>query len=287
DLQNWVYVGKLLHKDYPPNLGIGRDEDISCANMFKIGNKWMLLCISHRLGCRYYLGDFKDDKYLPEFHAMMSFNGNQFFAPESMLTKDGRRVMWAWLLNVPVAPGGIQSLPRELELPKDGVLRIRPLRELAKLRYDEKTESNITVKSGAAYQLKNVAGDAVELILKFKASSAKEFGIDVLCDKEGKNGLRIAVNAEDKTLKVGPVSAPFALKNGEDLTLRVFIDKNLVEVFANDRQAVMNAPKLVSLYNTGTRLFTVGSDVQVKSVTSWKMKSAYTVDRTDLKSQKL
>ena len=44
--------------------------------MFKIGNKWMLLCISHRLGCRYYLGDFKDEKYLPEFQAMMSWNGN-------------------------------------------------------------------------------------------------------------------------------------------------------------------------------------------------------------------
>lgn len=283
DLKNWVYLGKLLHKDYPSNLGIGRGEDISCANIFKIGNKWMLLCISHRLGCRYYIGDFKDEKYLPESHAMMSWNGNQFFAPESMLTKDGRRVMWAWLLNVPVAPGGIQSLPRELELPKDGVLRIRPLRELAKLRYEEKTESNITVKSGTAYQLKNVASDAVELKLKFKAPLAKEFGIDVLCDKDGKNGLRITLNAKDKTLKVGPVIAPFALKDGEDLTLRVFIDKNLVEVFANDRQAVMNAPKLISLDNTGARLFSVGSDVQVESVTSWKMKSVYASDGVDVK----
>ena len=83
-----------------------KGEDISCANMFKIGNKWMLLCISHRLGCRYYLGDFKDEKYLPEFQAMMSWNGNNFFAPESVLTKDGRRVMWAWLLNLPVAHAG-------------------------------------------------------------------------------------------------------------------------------------------------------------------------------------
>jgi len=275
DLKNWVYLGKLLHKDYPPNLGIGRDEDISCANMFKIGNKWMLLCISHGLGCRYYLGDFKDEKYLPEFHAMMSWNGNQFFAPESMLTKDGRRVMWAWLLNVPVAPDGIQSLPRELELPKGGILRIRPLRELETLRYEEQTESNITVKSGTAYPLKNVASDAVELKLEFRAPSAKEFGIDVLCDENGKKGLRIALNVKRKTLKVGPVSAPFTLKDGEDLTLRVFIDKNLVEVFANDRQAVMHAPKLVSLENTGARLFSVGSDVQVESVTSWKIKSVY------------
>ena len=63
--------------------------------------------------CRYYLGGFKDEKYLPEFHAMMSWNGNHFFAPESMLTHDGRRVMWAWLLGMPIAPTGVQSLPRE------------------------------------------------------------------------------------------------------------------------------------------------------------------------------
>ena len=275
DLKNWTYLGKLLHKDYPAKFPITRKEDISCANMFKIGNKWMLLCISHRLGCRYYLGDFKDEKYLPEFHSMMSWNGNQFFAPESMLTKDGRRVMWAWLLRVPVAPDGIQSLPRELELPKDGVLRIRPLRELEKLRYEEKSEKDITVAAGASRKLKNVAGDAIEMKLEFKAPKAKQFGLDVLCDKDGKSGLRIVVNPEAKTLKVGPVTAPFILADGEDLTLRVFIDKNLVEVFANDRQAVMNAPRLISLDNTGARLFSEGGEVKVETATSWKMKSVY------------
>jgi len=275
DLKNWTFLGKLLHDKYPSNFPIKRSEDISCANMFKIGKKWMLLCISHRLGCRYYLGDFKDEKYLPDFHAMMSWNGNQFFAPESMLTKDGRRVMWAWLIRVPVAPDGIQSLPRELELPADGVLRIKPLRELEKLRYDEKTEKDITVAAGAARKLKNVASNAIELKLEFKATKAKQFGLDVLCDKDGKSGLRIVVNPKAKTLKVGPVTAPFTLADGEDLTLRVFIDKNLVEVFANDRQAVMNAPRLVSLDNTKAVLFSEGGDVKVETATSWKMKSVY------------
>jgi beta-fructofuranosidase len=275
DLKSWKYLGKLLHNDFPSSLGIKRGEDISCGNMFKIGDKWMLLCISHGLGCRYYLGDFKEEKYLPDFHAMMSWNGNHFFAPESMLTKDGRRVMWAWLLNVPVAPSGIQALPRELELAKDGVLRIKPLRELESLRYEEKSESAIAVKSGATHPIKDVASDAIELKLEFRSPVAKEFGLDVLCDKEGNNGLRIALHRESKTLKVGPVVAPFALKDGEDLTLRVFIDKNLVEVFANGRQAVMNAPKIISLDNTGARLFSVDGDVKVETITSWKMRTIY------------
>ncbi|MEI7900182.1 MAG: GH32 C-terminal domain-containing protein [bacterium] len=276
DLQKWEYLGDLLHKDMPNNLGVNRGEDISCGNMFKIGSKWMLLCISHGLGCRYYLGDFKDEKYLPEFHAMMSWNGNNFFAPESVLAKDGRRVMWAWLLNLPVAPCGVQSLPRELELPQDGVLRIRPLKELETLRTGLKQEKGLTVKSDAVMMLKEIGGDALELEVTVKNPAAKEFGVDVLCDQNGENGVRVAVLAESKTLRVGTVHAPFELKPGEDLTLRIFIDKNLVEVFANDRQAAVSAGKFVP-DNRAVRLFSTGGDSVVKQVKGWKMKSVYAV----------
>ena len=147
---------------------------------------------------------------------------------------------------MPVAPCGIQSLPRELELPEDGVLRIKPLRELQSLRYDEKQEEAITVKSDTAHRLKEIGGNTIELEVTFKSPAAKEFGLDVLCDKNGENGLRVAVLPESKTLRVGKVNAPFELKEGEDLTLRVFIDKNLVEVFANDRQAAVAARQVCS-----------------------------------------
>jgi sucrose-6-phosphate hydrolase SacC (GH32 family) len=276
DLKVWEFLGPLLHDAYPENLGVPKGEDISCANMFKLGNKWMLLCISHGLGCRYYLGDFKDEKYLPDFQALMSWNGNNFFAPESILTKDGRRVMWAWLLNLPVAPCGIQSLPRELELPDDGILRIKPLRGLEALRYGMKQEEVPMVKSDTVHRLTEISGNTLELEVTFKSSQAKEFGLDVLCDSNGENGVRIACLPESKTLRVGTVNAPFELRNGEDLTLRVFIDKNLVEVFANDRQAPVSAGKYVP-GNLSMRLFSRGGDAVLKNkVTAWKMKSIYT-----------
>jgi sucrose-6-phosphate hydrolase SacC (GH32 family) len=40
DLKKWTYLGDLLHEDYPADLGVPKGEDISCANMFKIGNKF-------------------------------------------------------------------------------------------------------------------------------------------------------------------------------------------------------------------------------------------------------
>ena len=96
----------------------------------------------------------------------------------------------------------------------------------------------------------------------------------VLCDNNGENGLRIAVVRESTTLRVGTVHAPFELKKGEDLALRVFIDKNLVEVFVNNRQAAAAAIKFAP-ENLGASLFSKGGNVMVKEVEGWKMKTIY------------
>ena len=272
DLKKWKYLRDVLHKDFPTNLGVKKGEDISCANMFKIGSKWMLLCISHGLGCRYYLGDFKDEKYLPDFHAMMNWNGWDFFAPESMLAKDGRRVMWAWC-KLAGAQSGIQSLPRELSLPKDGVLRIKPLRELEKLRYDEKTIKGTTFKAGANFMLKGISGDTIELAVTIKPTDAKKYGVTVFCDKDGK-GFPIAIDPGRKALTMGRIAPPFELAKGEDLKLRIFLDKSMVEVFVNDRQAAVYMVKHDKA-NVGVSLFSEGGQIHA-DVKAWKMKTIYT-----------
>lgn len=282
DLKNWTYLGKLLHEDYPDDLGVDRDEDISCANMFRIGDKWMLLCISHRLGCRYFLGDFKDEKYLPGFHAKMNWvntdwdeghKGLVYFAPESMLLPDGRRIMWAWVMG-DIAPSAVQALPRELELPKDGVLRIRPLRELSKLRFEEKVRNKITVKKGADYKLEDIQGDALELKLTFKAPLPDKFGVDLFGNGNGDKGIRITAGANKKTLGIGPIEPPFELREREGLTLRIFIDKNMVEVFANDRQAAAVAQDEITS-DLDIRLFSEDREVVVEEAIAWKMKPIF------------
>jgi len=293
DLKNWEFLGELFHPDFPKDLGVAKGEDTSCANIFKIGDKWMLLCISHGLGARYYLGDFRDEKFLPTHHAMFNWARWDFFAPESLLTPDGRRVMWAWctpwvngmqkvdrkknfdaLLKGKLQPG-IQSLPRELSLPEDGVLRIKPLRELEQLRSDKKQEKRIKLKSDTAYILKGIAGDTMELEIVFDEPSANEFGVKVLCGEDGSNGFTISSGKESKTLTVGYINPPFELKKDADLTLRIFIDKSMIEVFANDRQAAV-AWHEYDPKDFHISLFSNGADLKVKRITSWKMNSIYT-----------
>jgi sucrose-6-phosphate hydrolase SacC (GH32 family) len=281
NLEDWKYMGDLLHDDYPADIGVDKGEDISCANMFKIGDKWMLLCISHQLGARYYLGDFKDEKYLPESHHMMNFQNNTwdnviYFAPESMIAEDGRRVMWAWIING-AAPSAIQGLPRELELPEDGILRIKPLKELEALRYDEQTMSDITVSSGTEYKLGGITGDAVELEITFTDPLSEEFGVTMLADENGNDGLTIMAGANKNTFSIGAIEPPFELQYGEDLTLRIFIDKDLVEVFANDRQAACWRHDYIR-QNPNISLFTKDANVHISKIMAWKMKSIYNGD---------
>ena len=194
---------------------------------------------------------------------------------ESLLAKDGRRVMWAWYRGG--QPRAVQSLPRELELPEDGVLRIKPLRELESLRYDEKSEENITIKKDTPVILEKVKGDHLELKLVIKDSGANDFAVDVLCDGKGDNGLRFNVNREKKLLELGKEKLPFELKKGESLTLRIFVDGMVVEVFANDLKTLMSHKKRAagSKINDRISLSSMGADLKIDKITAWKMKSAY------------
>jgi sucrose-6-phosphate hydrolase SacC (GH32 family) len=226
----------------------------------------MLLCISHPLGCRYYIGDWdsKAEQFVPQTHGRMNWRRDEqslfgsppwrvdFFAPESLLTPDGRRVMWAWLATLGKTDGKmdgrtIQSLPRELSLPADGILRIKPLRELETLRYEPVTLSNVPISeltkellpssAPAGKKIATLEGDAVEIriIIARDQAERKLFGFTLFSDGKG-GGLPILFRPENSTLRVGTTEAPFSiadLPKGEDVELRIFIDKYLVEVFAN------------------------------------------------------
>jgi sucrose-6-phosphate hydrolase SacC (GH32 family) len=227
------------------------------------------------------LGDWKNEKFIPEEHHLMNWKGWEFFAPESLLTPDGRRVMWAWCHlrndseNYEPPQSAIMSLPRELTLPADGILRIKPLRELESLRYDKKSVSNITVKSDSTYMLKEIAGDTIELEVVIRSGQAKQVGVEVHCDRAGGKGFPISVDPASKTLMLGYLKVPFELNTNEEVRLRIFLDRYLIEVFANERQAAV-ARHTYDPRNLSIAVFSKGADAVIKEVNAWKMKSTWT-----------
>ncbi|MEO0413520.1 MAG: GH32 C-terminal domain-containing protein [Verrucomicrobiota bacterium] len=277
NLKDWELIGELLHPDFDEQkLGVRRNEDISCPNFFKLGDKWVLVCISHGLGCRYFIGDFVNEQFLPEHHAVLGGSSNRYFAPESLKAADGRRVNWSWYRGDHYLKS-IQSLPTELELPDDGVMRIRPIVELEQLRYDEKVKSNIVVKANTPTLVEGPEGDHMEIKINIQDTGDQSFGVKVLCDEQGDKGLIVRVNREKKQLEVGIEHAPFELNPGEPLELRVFVDATLVEVFANEKQIVMSSieRKEDDPINDSIFLLSEGNEMKVDKVTTWQMKSTY------------
>lgn len=283
----WKYVGDLLAHSIGD---VDINEDISCADLFKMGDKYVLLCISHRLGCRYYIGQWKNEQFYPEFHEQMSWVDNEYFAPESLLDDKGRRIMWAWMRDrrsgeTRKASGwsGTMSLPRVLALNEDGGLKMWPPKELEMLRYNPKVLDGFTVAADGERRLEDISGNSIELLIEMVPKGAKQFGVKVCTSPDSKEQTLVFYDAAEKKLKIDTTNSslgegkkaveagPFELKVDETLTLRVFVDKSVVEVFANDRQAVARRIYPTRKDSTGVVLFSKGGPVKVVGLKAWDM----------------
>ncbi len=283
----WKYVGDLFAHGVE---GVSLDEDVSCADLFKLGDKHVLLCISHSLGCRYYIGEWKNEQFYPESHGQMSWVDNSFFAPESLVDDKGRRIMWAWIFDEPRFGvrdehgwSGTMSLPRVLSLGDDGEMRIDVPEEIEALRYGAFKSEDFALQSGKDLVVEDIGGNSLELYLEMESAEASAFGVKVCVSPDGQEETLIYYDATEGKLKIdtrksGPEdtpktveAGPFELKEGERLELRVFVDKSVVEVFANSRQAVMRRIYPSRPDSVGVSLFSTGGAAQVHALEAWNI----------------
>lgn len=90
----------------------------------------------------YLLGDWQPGgSFVREGEFVEMDSGHDFYAPQSFLTPDGRRIVIGWLdmWESPLPEqqdgwAGMLSLPRELSLSADSRLQMRPAKEVESLR---------------------------------------------------------------------------------------------------------------------------------------------------------
>jgi beta-fructofuranosidase len=199
--------------------------------------------------------------------------------------------MWAWIFDsggfktrTDFGWSGTMSLPRVLSLAEDGALRMNPPEEIALLRFNRKNHSNLTIRADSELTVDGISGNSVELSVEMNAKDAKQCGIRVCCSPGGEEQTSVYYDAAEKKLKVdttkssaieGPKdveAGPFELKAGEPLRLRVFVDKSVVEVFANEgRQAVMRRIYPSRKDSVEVKLFSTGAPAQVTTLEAWDM----------------
>jgi len=290
NLTDWKLLGDFLHHDMP---NVDPDWQMDCPDFFKIGGKYMLLCLGGgKGGARYYLGDFKNEQFYPDLHAQMKGCS----APESMLDDKGRRIMWAWVpdrfykrrdeLIQTRGWSGTMTLPRVLTL-VDGVLHMEPAEELKTLRGRHTQLKNLTVDAGAERKIEAVAGDALELGLTINPRDATQCGVKVRCSPGGEEQTAIVYDAEKSVIRIDMakstlnefyqkrqrpiVEAPFRLKPGERLKLRIFLDHSIMEVFVNERQCVTQRLYPTRADSQGLAVFSSGGRAEIQEFEAWKM----------------
>ena len=198
--------------------------------------------------------------------------------------------MWAWLMDYREfgmrwdrAWSGTMSLPRVLSLDDNGEMLMDVPEEIEALRYDAKEWSDITLQADADFVVDELRGNSLELYLEMSSADAQEFGVKVCVSPDGQEETLIVYDAVAGELRInaeksGPEDAaksveagPFELQEGEPLQLRVFVDKSVVEVFANRRQAVVRRIYPAQADSLGVSLVAAGGTVEVHALKSWRI----------------
>jgi sucrose-6-phosphate hydrolase SacC (GH32 family) len=316
DLVNWTPLHPFYeHADLSWTTA---GEDCSCPDFFKLGDKYALLCISHKIGGRLYLGTFRNEHFYPEQHIRMNWPGGHFFAPESLLDGQGRRIIWAWVTDPRTITtqhstgSGVQSLPRVISLNPDGTLKITPAEELRSLRRQNRHEANLPIAADSSMVLSGISGDTMELEAEFDLGQAREVALAVRCSPDSReetviryrrDGGLLVLDMAHSTLRTdvvytqGPldtgsvhrardypnprtsVEAPLSLKSGEALRLRVFLDKPMLEVFANDRQGITQQVFPSRKDSLGVKVSATGGAATLRWLDAWEMAPARFVNK--------
>lgn len=309
DLVNWT----PLHPLYEGNLDWRRlDEDCSCPDFFRLGDRHVLMCISHAVGARFYEGRFDADemRFYPETHVRMNWPGGMFFAPESLEAPDGRRVFWAWVTDPRVRPAqeptgsGFQSLPRVLDFSADGTPLITPAGELEALRGEHRAVESIALPAGETVELPDIRALHTELLVEIQPGDAESVSLALRCSADGSEETLVRyitaegvlrVDVSRSTLRddvvygsppftayglqtvegansIATFDAPLTLGEDETLRLRVFVDGPMLEVFANNRQCVTQVVFPKDATADRVRLRAEGGSASLVSCEAWQMR---------------
>lgn len=292
DLKTWEYLHRFY--DVEPRKKDGwpdKTEDAMCASFLPLfdaesnGNKtdkWLQLFIAHNRGCQYFVGNLKNEKFYPEVHGRMSWEDRTYFAPEALIDDKNRQIMWAWLRDNPEYAierygwRGVYALPRAVWW-EDDMLKMAPVEELEMLQYNHQVFNNINsnsipVKNGEVFRLKAVwdIKENTKAGFKIRVSDDGTEYTEVYYDRKSQK--LVADNTKSGTegeLK-SKEQAPFELMDGEKLTLDIFVDKSVVEVYVNNRQAVCRRIYPTRPENSmGVEV--IGNVSEIESIDVWEM----------------
>lgn len=302
DCMHWEYRGPFYKSS---RRWTDEVEDCACPDFFPLGDKYMLLMHGHRpYGmAHYYLGRYEDEQFYPETHGRMNWQGGQLSGPETLLDDKERRIFFGWIREArPWEKYGwasVMTLPRLLSLNEDGSLCIEPAPELEKLRVNHYHQEATQLKTDMEGNIAAVYGDCLELKVEIDPREATAFGVKVRRSPDGEEETAIVCSLTTETLTIdltkstlddgvkyprltprdedggerwtSSQAAPFKLVDGEPLKLHIFLDRSVLEVFANSNLCLTQRIYPTRADSLGISIFARGGEAFLNRFDAWTM----------------
>ena len=257
DAVNWEYVNIIsaCHNQY------GRMWE--CPDLFRLDGKDVLLVSPQEMaaiGLEFHpgnanvclIGRLDGEYHLLRENVQAIDYGMDFYAPQTLLTDDGRRVMIGWMQNWETASCkkqelrfmGQMTIPRELSV-RDGRLYQNPVRELENYRGVKIDYHNVRISGETS--LRGINGRFMDLTVTVRPGNENSMykWFRLYLARDGEHFTFIRFRPDTSTIKVDRTHSgfphdivnirefPVTMKNGA-IKLRVIMDRYSMELFVND-----------------------------------------------------
>ncbi len=260
DAKDWEYAG-IVDKSCN-NYG----KMWECPDFFYLDGKQLLLISPTEMmadglefhngnNTMYILGDYDrgNHKLIRDRIAAIDY-GLDFYAPQTLETADGRRIMIAWMQSWDnhITPpsfqwSGLMTVPRELHI-KNGILYQSPVREL-KNYYGKEVKYDAVIVNGEK-ELDGIKGRQFDLTVEAEVGDYEEFAIHLAADDNCYSVLHYNPKENlvtfDRTYSglrkdILHKRSMYVKEQNGKINLRILMDKYSVEVFVNDGEQAMTS----------------------------------------------
>lgn len=265
DLEKWVFMNILDQSK-------GKYGKMwECPDFFPLEGKQILLVSPQEMCAKGYefhngnnsifiYGNYDKSIYWFEQEKVISVDyGLDFYAPQTLLTADGRRIMIGWMqswdahiMKNMFEWSGMMTIPRELDL-RNGKIYQKPVRELEQYRSNKIEYKN--KKIAKMTTLEGIEGRVIDLQVEITGFDFQYFKIHFAHSDEYEMLLQYdhirkclaidrtysGLNRDVICHRKMTVEPSVSETQKRILKLRLLLDKYSVEIFVNDGEKVMSS----------------------------------------------
>lgn len=262
DMKDWKYVSVLADNH---NGKYGRMWE--CPDFFNLDSHSVLLVSPQDMlaeGIDFYngnhgivlIGDYDENNHhLRENQIEMLDYGTEFYAPQTLLTEDGRRIMIAWMASWDMSHvnpidqkwNGMMTLPRELHI-RDGKLHQYPVKEIENYWTDSFSIDNFNLSGEISFP--EIRGRVIDFTVNIEGGDYSKF--TVYLGKNDRFQTSVTYNREKGIIKFDRTYSgmkrdvvcerKLKVENAsEEISIRFILDRNSVEIFINDGRQTLTS----------------------------------------------